>query len=437
MMHTSPSALLRALQGQLQGDAPLAWPELLEQLSALPEHVGDQTAQQTYETAIGAVALQVQARPDTGAQHIDGLLGLFEQWLYARQRLGALAEDTLAIIGRWQSGPIADFTLQLTRHLLPAFDEAGLDALQQRMHQQLAIAPPIVEGTPRPLRIGPHWAAAETLLLIHLRRGDALAYAALARRLGITSDDCAHLARLHREGGDLRVALQWVDEGLALAQQTLSASSPTHGVLKTLQRVTLIDLGRWSEAVDIIWGDYDHQPTLDLYVALMSSLPVEERRRWRRRALTRARRDDLGVFIEIGLHAEALDALAAAVVEAGPDVIARLSHHVTEPVAVALSPEHPSAAALIYRALALRILDADRSAWYDAAVDHLRDARRCYLKADQAGVWSALVDYIRRAHGQKHPFMASFRAVLHGDPQADDTPFLDRAHDIWRQISGT
>lgn len=440
MAHPSSSALLikldEALQRQGVSDLREALAPLVEQLHTLRREAGPGAALPVYEAFLGACALEAAQREDGGASLLPIVHGLFQGWLMARQGHGDDAEDTLAIARRWQQHPdVADLAGQLTIGLIDALDEAGLDALQRQALADLTAAPPLIEGTPRPLRIGPGWSAAEILLRIHRRRRDPDAYAALSQRLGITSDDCAHLAEMYTAEGDLRRALVWVEEGLTLADSTLSAASPTRGHLKTRQRQLYLQLGRWAEAAERVWGDYERAPGQALYAALMECLPEADRPQWRRRALERARRAGLDAFIDVALYAEALEPLAVAVVEAGPDVIARLSHFATEPVAVALEHEHPAAAALIYRSLALRILEADRRSYYDAAVEHLHRARLCYLAADQAGVWSALVDYVRRAHGQKHPFMAGFRRVVAGVEPTPEASLLDRAQARWREIS--
>lgn len=441
MAHISSSALRQAIHDACRPgegaplNLPTALAPLMTQLDDLRQGGEAARALPLYEEAIGACALLAPTTADAGAHLMGTLRGLFRGWLLSRQALERPAEGTLDALQAWQESELGHLTGPLTRQLIPDLDEAGLDALQDRASAQLAGAPPLPYGTPRPLRIGPEWLAAEILLDLHHRRRDPDAYSALCQRLGATSDDCARLGEMYRDLGDLRSALRWVEEGLTLADSTLSASSPTRGRLKTMRWDLYVAQGRISEAVEMIWADFQRQPSVDLYAALMQIAPEPDRALWRRRALERSRRAGLLPFIDVALYAEALAPLASAVVEAGPDLIARLSHHATEPVAVALEATHPSAAALIYRALALRILDADRSAYYAAAVDHLRDARRCYLAADQAGVWAALVDYIRRAHGQKHPFMARFKAVIHGADSGPTPPFLDQARAEWSRLT--
>lgn len=445
MSHPTSAALLSALnQAMRPGDFldASALPDLLTRLTSLVEstaalaaEAGPEIALPVYEVFIGACFLKLLEINDPDGALSSVVEPLFCGWLSARQRAGHPAEDNLAIIDRWQAADDYGLLLGLEDQLIEALDEEGLACLEARALAILDAHPRPARDTPRPLRTGPQWTAATQLQAIYFRRGDAEHFEAISRRMGLTSDDCARLAGLVDEQGDQLRALALVEEGLVLAQRTLSAASPVSRQLAEHQRRLFLALGRQIEAIALAWGTFDARPDLEAFTALMQCVSEADRLHWQQHALDRAEQSGLKALFEIGLYVEDLDRLATRVMEAGPDVIARLSHFSTEPVADALAEQHPEPAALIYRSLALRILEADKSSWYGAAVEHLHQARACYLRAGQAGVWQALVGYIRRAHGQKHAFMAGFKRVLQGTEPVSRMPFLERAREQWEALA--
>ena len=58
-----------------------------------------------------------------------------------------------------------------------------------------------------------------------------------------------------------------------------------------------------------------------------------------------------------------------------------LSHYWTQPLALKLERSHPDISARVYRALCMRIINASKSKYYDAALDNIEHAKKCYAKA--------------------------------------------------------
>jgi len=105
-----------------------------------------------------------------------------------------------------------------------------------------------------------------------------------------------------------------------------------------------------------------------------------------------------------------------------------LSHYTTEPVATALRSSHAELAARLYRALAVRILDAKKSKYYGAALRHLEHARACYEAAGLEADWISLVDELRRVHRRKSSFMPSLERVVR---RVTEPSFFERAKRRW------
>ncbi len=167
----------------------------------------------------------------------------------------------------------------------------------------------------------------------------------------------------------------------------------------------------------------------------MRYVPKPDRGAWHEKAMAAAERGDLDPFIELCVKAKETDRLAERLERAGDRELEGLSHYVTEPAAKALIKAHPAIAARLFRALCMRILNAAKSKYYDAALANLEEARKCYLAAGIEHRWEALALEIRRDHYRKSSFMPGFNAIVAGKRAQVEPSFLDRAR--WRWVSKT
>jgi hypothetical protein len=76
-------------------------------------------------------------------------------------------------------------------------------------------------------------------------------------------------------------------------------------------------------------------------------------------------------------------------------------------------------------------LKVAKSKYYDAALAHIEEARRCYLAAGLEQQWEALALEIRRDHYRKSSFMPGFNAIIAGKRARLEPSFLDRARSRW------
>ena len=84
-----------------------------------------------------------------------------------------------------------------------------------------------------------------------------------------------------------------------------------------------------------------------------------------------------------------------------------------------------------YRALCMRIVNAGKSKYYDAALDNIEHAKKCYSKAGLNTDWQVVVADVRERHFRKKGFMAGFEDIVSGVPKYVDPPFLERAKARW------
>jgi|GEM_PF-6770323 len=73
----------------------------------------------------------------------------------------------------------------------------------------------------------------------------------------------------------------------------------------------------------------------------------------------------------------------------------------------------------------------DIDKYYDAALDHIEHAKKCYSKAGLDASWQAVVADVRKRHFRKKGFMAGFEDIVVGVPKQVEPSFLERAKARW------
>jgi uncharacterized Zn finger protein len=92
-------------------------------------------------------------------------------------------------------------------------------------------------------------------------------------------------------------------------------------------------------------------------------------------------------------------------------------------------------AAKVYRTLGMRIVNAGKSRYYDAALDNLERAKRSYEKAGLQADWEALVAEVIEQHRRKKGFIAGFGRIVSGVPKRAEPTFLERTKGRWPRES--
>ena len=190
-------------------------------------------------------------------------------------------------------------------------------------------------------------------------------------------------------------------------------------------------LGRGQEALESAWAEFEKRPGAFAYDELMGYVPKRDRTGWHEKAMKAGGRGDLASLIDLLVKVKEAGRLADRLEGANDRELEQLSHYTTEPAAKALAQSHPAVAAKVFRALCMRTLKAAKSKYYDAALAHLKEARKCYLAAGLEQKWEGLSLEIRRDHFRKSSFMPGFNAVISGESAPRDASFLDRARRRW------
>jgi len=378
-------------------------------------------AARLYETFLAGCLEKAEELDDSSGSFGQFAKDLICRWIKARQTAGADPEATVAGLLGWMDNDPYSFCYQIEKEAAQAFDRPGLAVFERLIRARFEATPPEEQFDRR------HWG--DALRAIYLAQRNPVAYQALAEETGLAAGDCLALATiLAPRQPDL--ALKWVDRGIDLDRKTPYGSEASYG-LGRLQRELLTKLGRGDEARDAAWAEYRKSPSSSSFDELMKAVPKAERAVWREKALDAAKGADLYSVMELFVEKGETERLAELVRVTTDAALENISHYATEPAAMKLEKPHPELAARLWRAQAMRIVDAAKSKYYDAAAANLERARKCYLRAGLAAEWEETVRLVRAGHHRKPAFMAAFEPVAAGNGHRKPPSFLERAKDRW------
>jgi uncharacterized Zn finger protein len=203
--------------------------------------------------------------------------------------------------------------------------------------------------------------------------------------------------------------------------------------LDNLHRELLTKLGRGDEALEAAWADFQKHPSKYSYDDLMKFVPKAERSEWHEKAVDAAKGADLHSVIELFVETKEVDRLAELVRGATDVSLEAVSHYATEPAAKKLEKSYPGLAARLWRAQGLRIVDAKKSKYYDAALNNFERARDCYLRAGLAAEWEETVRNVCAAHFRKSGFIGEFQKLVTGAKRSERPSFLEGAKQRWSE----
>jgi hypothetical protein len=360
---------------------------------------------------------------------------LFRGWITARQAGKADSAETARRLLAWMDDDPWGFCHKLEREAVKVMDKMGLAALEKQIRARFDTASMTETSLDDSSRrrseyIYRRWG--EALRAVYLAQKNVAAYVALAEEAGLTPEDCLAIARLQGSRRKPREALAWCERGIDL-DTTMPPRSTACYELATLKRELLNRLDRRDEALEDAWADYCKRPSKYTYQELMKFVPKAERSNWRERALGAARGSDLPSLIDLFVEAKETGGLADLVRSTNDEAIEQVSHYVTERAAKKLEKSHPFLAARLWRAQGMRIVNAKKSKYYDAALSNFERARHCYEKAAQTAEWEKTVSEVRARHHRKWGFISGFENVVNGSALRHEPRFLERAKARWRK----
>jgi hypothetical protein len=407
--------------------------ETVEQrlLQCLPENPAQ--AVRLYETFLAGCYEKANEIDDSSGTFGDFVGQLHCVWITARQTAGADADETATRLLAWMESDPYGFCLNLERDAAKVLNKTALAALiknvRERFDQAGATKADPGGSLPREAaNARRRWG--DALRTLYQAQKNIEAYLALTRETGLTAADCHALATVLVARRKTEDALTWVERGIKLAKQAPNTSMAEYELSK-LKRVLLAKLGRGGEALHDAWAAYREHPDKYTYADVMKHVPKAERAAWHAKAMEAATGSDLDSLIDLLLETKELERLADLVRRNEDEALESLSHHTTEPAAKRLEKVHPEVAARLWCAQGMRIVNAKKSKYYDAALANFERARHCFERAGLADEWQRIVQQVQLDHYRKVGFMAGFGELVAGSGPSRRPSFLQRAKARW------
>jgi len=386
-------------------------------------------AARLYEIFIAACHEKAEEIDDSSG-NFGMLVGdLFQGWVNARQTADCDPDETTSALISWMEDDPYGFCHDLDRGVVKILDKKGLEAFVRQIRLKLefsAIQSDEKKGFSGYARQG--WGKALKTLLAAQQNVDA--YIELCEQTELEAKDCLAIAKMYKSRRRFAEALAWVDRGLKISQSDRRLSFHENE-LRDLKRTLLAKVGRSEDALQSAWVEFEACPSTFSYKELMRYVPGKEKVEWHEKAMTASEKGELSSLIELWLEQKEFERLVPRLHQTTDDELESLSHYEAEPLARKLKRSHPDVAARVYRVLCMRIVNAGKSKYYDAALNHIEHAKKCYAKAGLDAEWQAVVADVRKRHSRKKGFMAGFENMVTDLPKQVEPSFLDRAKARW------
>lgn len=384
-----------------------------------------------YETLIGGAHEAAESVDDSNGELTAFVETAFKGWVRARQAAGDAAEETIDALLAWMVDDDYGFCHRVEEVVVEVMTPAALAAFAaaaRRALDELGAE----DGSASLDTLGAQrWE--NVLREVTWRQGDVNAYVTVCDDLGWRPTDALRLVEHYEGRKSWQDALHWAERGLSLAAGGRWSDAAEYDLVEK-RRYLLTRLGRGAEVLAELWTAYEAYPSEHTYDALMRQVPGKERAEWRARALAVPPSGGLGGALGLYRRAEADERIVMAVESATDEALEAISHYVLEPIAARLEPAHVTLAAKIHRALGWRIVAAGKSRYYAEALEHFKDARRCYLAAGLEHEWEAIGRRLRAEHGRKKGFLGEFERVVER-PAPPPPTATERARSRWSKAT--
>ncbi|MGD0228845.1 MAG: DUF6880 family protein [Syntrophorhabdales bacterium] len=388
-------------------------------------------AARVYETFIAACHEKADEVDDSGGDFRTLVQGLFCGWIEACQAAGMDRDELARSLLAWMEDDPYGHCYRLEREAVKVFDREGLEAFGRLIRDRYRIAQgqrSTEKGDDSSIHAGRRWASVLKTVLV--AKADIDAYIQLCRESGLGAEECRVIADMYRAEEHFDEALDWVERGLKIGRDDPSHSFAAFD-LGEMKRALLVKLGRRQEALESAWAEFQQYRSAVFYKVLMRHVSPKEKKAWHGKTMEASKKSDLSSQIELWLELREVDRLAVRLGRATDGELEGLSHYRSEPAARKFERSRPELAARLYRASAMRVVNAGKSKYYDAALANIERAKTCYIKADLHMEWEALVGDIRIRHRLKRGFMTAFEQIASGNTRDKESSFLERAKRRW------
>lgn len=406
-----------------------------DRIAALAANGEAERALRLYEVFLAGVYAKIESCDDDGYLSLF-FTSLFCGWIQARQALGRPPQETVHQILNWMKNDQYGFCHRIEKEVVKALETEGRRLFINHFQGLVDEAMPAESGSPsKPIFEYENDVRLPAMRLKEIYRSlnDPQSYAALCEKLGLSPLDCQRLAEMEMSKRNWARALEWVEKGIAL-EPTRNWHNESSLGLERLRPELASHLGGKEDALALAWAEFQNGPNDLSYERLMRFVPKREQPAWRDRAIRAAERATLGSYISLCVKVKDWERLSGKVHSVTPAELEAVSHYSLEPAAKGLTKPEPLAAAKLYRALGLRIVNAGKSKYYDEALRHLQKACDLYGKVGEVSEWEGLVQMVRTAHSRKVGFLVAFERIVAGEPPRSSS-FGSQARERWKRLT--
>ena len=369
------------------------------------------------ETFIAACYEKAEEIDDSSGSFGNFVEELFCTWVIARQKADFDAKETVDRLLAWMDDDDYGFAYHLERNVSKVLNPKGLKEFATAIRLRFD-----AEGQKDHHRR--QWG--ETLKTIYAASRDLKSYILICEETELLPVDCEVMAGMLLSRRKPAEALEWVEKGLKIQKGDRLYRGSSYK-LDTMKRDILTKLGRPEEALEDAWQNFLKYPDEFSHKELLKHIPKQQRPEWYPRVLEAIKTAELGSAITLLLKLKEKEILAERLRQIPGISLESLSHYTTEPAAKKLAKGYPDVAAKLYQAMGLRIVNAKKSKYYDAAISNFEQAKRCYEKAGLESVWLETVEEVMNNHSRKYSFMPGFEQVVAGKGPSTKPSFIERA----------
>jgi uncharacterized Zn finger protein len=377
------------------------------------------------------------------ADEIDdsgGNLGMFFEdlfcaWINARQKAKYDPAETVQYILRWMENDEYGFCYEIEKDMVKVLNKKSVKLFETAIKSRFEKAIAKVDQKKCKRIFDYPWEVLKNvsiLKVIYVELKDANTYLALCEKTETTPKDCENIANIYKVKRKYQDALSWVEKGLKLEKKDRWGNQSGFE-LTELQQDLLNKLGRRGDAFNLAWDEFKKHPSEFSYEKLMKFVDAKDVKLWHQKALEKAKNTSLSGFIDICVKAKEWGKLADYILSIDSEQLEDLSHYTTDKAAKGLTKARGQAAAKVYSASGMRILNKGKSHYYRYALEHFRKAQKLYEKAGRDQLWLDLVERVRRNHSRKYSFIPDFEKIVAGHPLNKPESFKTRALKRWKK----
>jgi tetratricopeptide (TPR) repeat protein len=392
-----------------------------------------------YETFLAVCHQKAEEVDDSSGSFGQFAAGLLCGWIKARQCAGADPGATASRLLAWMDNDEYGFCYGLEKDAAKTFDKAGLAAFEKQIRMRFDAVTATRHPPGGSAQRGSEYERrrwSEMLRTLYVAKKNVQAYVALAEETELTAQDTHAIATMLVARRKPEDALAWVERGIEIDDKTPHGSMAGYD-LAMLKRAILAKLGRNDEALEAAWAEYRKRPGKYAYGDLMMFVSKSERSVWHEKAMDAATSAELNEAMELFLETTELARLAELVGNSSDHALQGVSHYTSEPAAMKLEKTRPELAARLWRAQGMRIVNAKKSKYYDAALENFKRAKEYFEKAGLPVEWEKTVKQVRGEHSRKKGFMSGFENIVAGSGSNNDPSYLERAKARWGGHSST